>query len=775
MVRYPDSEVPDDSRRGDRELALGYLRAGRFNEAIETFRRLCSDESPDVEDYSGLGVAFAAIGRDQEAIDTFRKGLGIDPRNANVISNLGMLLTRIQQYGEAEELLNRGRQLHPLSSAILNNLGHLFQRTSRPQRARESFSAAIQSLLAASPLMQMFSSNSIESYEALEWKTILGALPAARSLIINFAVSLQACSEHELALRCLDGLIAHSSRDSYAYFLRALSLDDLGEQRLAIEACRRSLEIDPTDAQVWNSYGKLFLQSNQLVNADAAFRQALQVQPDLLNAWLNLGMLQQTLNNHEQAVACYEEAYRRAPNSINAAVALANQYQWACDWRNIDALTKTIISKIQGQNLEPASSFIPPFWFICLTQPTSPADQRKVAECWSNKVALRNPLVLTCFRNDKASKEKLRIGYLSSDFGEHATTFLIAELFAEHDRRQFEIFGYSYGCPASYWKSQVAAGFDCFRDISEQSHRKAAEQIASDKIDILVDLKGYTQYARPEILSLRPAPIQATYLGYPGTLGSSFVDYALVDEFVVPKDQAGHYAERLIALPGCYQVNRRLDRRSAELSKRGDHNLQEGTFVYCAFNNPFKISPQIFQLWMQILSRVPNAVLWLLGDNAVMQRNLSREAEKHHVASERIVFAPRVRYEQHLHRHTCADLFLDTFPYNAHTTASDAIRMGIPIVTRIGQAFSSRVAGSLLRTVGLGDFVTESESQYVELAVELACNRERLDEVKSRLRSGLEESDLFDPVSFARKLESAYRQMWREWIEGATTSYDTNR
>jgi predicted O-linked N-acetylglucosamine transferase (SPINDLY family) len=342
---------------------------------------------------------------------------------------------------------------------------------------------------------------------------------------------------------------------------------------------------------------------------------------------------------------------------------------------------------------------------------------------------------------------------------------LIAGRIEQHDRREFEIIGYS-ASPSDGSCSRLASAFDRFVDISETANREAARLVHADGIEILVDLDGFTLRARTAIFAYRPAPIQVNYLGYPGTTGADFIDYIIVDPFIVPADQQPFFTERLVYLPDCYQCND--DRRPIgdHAPSRAECGLPEEGFVFCCFNNPYKLTPDFFDIWMRLLGVVPGSVLWLLDDNPWAKANLGREASVRRVVPERIVFAPKLPLPGHLARHRPADLFLDTLPYNAHTTASNALWAGLPLVTCAGDTFAGRVAGSLLRAIGLPELVTNSLAEYEALALRLASGGDLLAALRARLARNKWTHPLFDTERFARNIEAAYRQMRETWRAG---------
>jgi predicted O-linked N-acetylglucosamine transferase (SPINDLY family) len=315
-------------------------------------------------------------------------------------------------------------------------------------------------------------------------------------------------------------------------------------------------------------------------------------------------------------------------------------------------------------------------------------------------------------------------------------------------------------------RARLMRAFDRFVDIRPLSHRAAAERIRDDAVDILIDLKGYTQHARPQIAAFRPAPVQVSYLGFPATMGAAFIDYVIVDDVVAPASAQPFFAEKLVHLPGCYQVNDRARAIAASAPARADCGLPRAGFVFCSFNNTYKITPDFFACWMRLLAAVPDSVLWLLEANDLVARNLRREAQARGIDPARLVFAPRAPLAEHLARHRNADLFLDTLPCNAHTTASDALWAGLPVVTCAGSTFAGRVAGSLLTAMGMSDLIAASPAEYERTALALARDPRKLADLRARLSRARAASTVFDLPRTARHLEAAYARMWRRWCAG---------
>lgn len=365
------------------------------------------------------------------------------------------------------------------------------------------------------------------------------------------------------------------------------------------------------------------------------------------------------------------------------------------------------------------------------------------------------------WNGQRYNHDKIRIAYLSADYYQHATAYLMAELFKRHDRSRFELFAISFGSEnTSPMGQRLVKAFDRFIDVNQMSDLEVARQLRSMEIDIAVDLKGYTKNNRKQILAYRPAPIQVNYLGYPSTMGADFIDYILVDPFIVPPDQQPHFTEKLVHLPECYQVNDSKRIIANRTPLRQECGLPEQGFVFCCFNNSYKITPTFFDIWMRLLKAVPGSVLWLLSKNKLMEENLRREAQARGVNPERLVFSPQQKLPEHLARHRLADLFLDTLPCNAHTTASDALWAGLPVLTCAGKSFAARVAGSLLHAINLPELVTYNLEDYEGLALKLATQPDLLCQIKDKLKQNRLTTPLFDCDRFRQDIEAAYIEMW---------------
>jgi len=493
------------------------------------------------------------------------------------------------------------------------------------------------------------------------------------------------------------------------------------------------------------------------------------LKPDSALAYNSLGDAFREQGKLDEAVACFRRALELKPSYASALGSLVHELQHVCCWDDLRVLSERVIEAIDQDSDVGLAAPVAPFGFLALPLMTTAEQQRKSARQWVNQqLKVKGEFGYDRAHNRTAApKTKMIVGYLSADFHSHAVAYLIAELIEKHDRSRFAIHGYSYGPDdGSAMRGRLVRAFDRFVDVRNLSHSQAAQRIAGDEVQILVDLTGYTKNARTRILALRPAPIQVNYLGYPGTMGASFIDYILVDDYIVPSDQQPSFTEKLVHLPGCYQVNDSQREIASCTPSRAECGLPEAGFVFCSFNNNFKITPEMFGVWMELLKEVPGSVLWLLEGNRFAPANLCREAKRRGVAAERLVFAPHKPLAEHLARHRLADLFLDTFPYNAHTTASDALWVGCPVLTMAGETFASRVAASLLRVLGLPELITRSLADYQDAALRLARNAGLLAALRERLEASRKESQLFNADWFARNLEKAYSAMWEIYASG---------
>lgn len=573
----------------------------------------------------------------------------------------------------------------------------------------------------------------------------------------------------EDAESCFRRLLQAEPGDVEALFHLGALLQKTHRLDEALGCFRRALAAAAPDApivaQLWLRIGQVEAaryDERGFEDAASSLAQALALEPSLAEAHASLAHLRGLQDRHPEAIAHYEAALRLDPAAASCRADWLNESQRACDWRRLDELFPQVRAD--------AVAAVPPVSpFALLSLPTTAAEQLLAADHFA-RAAAQAGRAPQGSRPPSRGDGKIRVGYLSANFNVHAVAFLAAELFELHDRRRFEVRGYSVGPDdGSPIRARLVRAFDAFRDLRDASPSVLFDVIRGDGIDILVDLMGYTFRGRPEVLAHRPAAVQVNFLGYPGTTGRLLADYVVGDAFVTPASHAAHFGEQIVRLPGCYQPNDRRRPRPPAPS-RSDLGLPPSAFVFCAFNQPYKILPEVFGSWMRMLQAVPSSVLWLLEFNRWMAPNLRREAAARGVDPARLVFAPMWPLERHLSRLAAADLFLDTFPYTAHTTGSDALWTGLPLLTRAGETFASRVAGSLLHAVGLEELITWTPEAYESLGISLARDPGRLGVLRDRLAGARERALLFDAPRFARHLEQAYDVMWRRSLAGEPPS-----
>ncbi len=590
-------------------------------------------------------------------------------------------------------------------------------------------------------------------------------MPGRSSLYSNFGNILRAQGCFDAALTAFAQALALDPDNVDALSNQGDTLRLQGRLGPAEQVLQRASTLAPSRADVRNNLAAVQQQGGRTAAAAQSYLRALELDPTLAVAHYNLACILGDAGELAQAAAHHEQALASQPAYLDAAALRLRLAQMMCDWE--------AVRRWQARSLALGAQLdlpIPPFMFVSLE--ATGAQQRENARRWVRTQLAPFTRVALPPREDAAGEpaRRLRLGYLSGDFHDHATAFLMAEVFELHERGHFEVFGYSSGPDdGGSMRPRLRAAFDHFVDIQALSPEDAARCIRADGIDILVDLKGYTRGSRSAVLALRPAPIQVNYLGYPGSMGASFVDYVLTDPVITPANEAAEFDEQLAYLPDSYQCNDR-QRPIGERPSREACGLPAEALVWCCFNHTYKITEPVFALWCRLLQAVPESVLWLLKSNAWAEENLRAAARERGLDAQRLVFAVEQPLALHLGRLQNADIFLDTLPYNAHTTASDALWAGVPVVHRAGVTFASRVAGSLLRAVGLAELITTGEQEYVDLALRLARDPGYRRELRARLADAREHAPLFDTPRFTRNLERIFTEMWRRHRVGEAPS-----
>jgi predicted O-linked N-acetylglucosamine transferase (SPINDLY family) len=699
----------------------------RHRTALAYYDRALALRPDDVLALTNRGAALTALGRAEEALAYYDRALEIETDYVGAHYNRGNALKELKRHAEALACYDRTLALRPDDTGALLNRGIALAALNRPEEA-------------------------LASYDRM-----LALRPDDTDTLINRGNALAGINRHEEALACFNRALARRPDDADALLNRGNALVELNLAEQAIASYDKALAFKPGFIQALSSRGNALRQLKRYDQALASYDAALAIVPDFADALYGRYHLFNETRQFDEAYSAYQKAFAVDPDHP-AATGLVGAAFAICDWTQSDEFLDELVTHVREGKLP-----IDPFTVVGCCD--DPGLQLRCATTYAkSKIAVPDKPLWggKIFRHDR-----IRLAYLSADFHQHATAYLMAELFERHDRTRFEVLGVSFGHDdRSDLRRRLVASFDQFYDVRTRSDREIASLLRDYEVDIAVNLKGYTLDGRPRILALRPAPIQVSYLGYPGTMGADFIDYIIADKIVAPFDQQPFYAEKIVHLPDSYQVNDSKRKIAENIPTRQESGLPDDGFVFCCFNNNYKITKPVFDIWMRLLNKVPGSVLWLLRDNASAEKNLRKEAQAAGVDPARLIFAGRLKLDGHLARHRLADLFLDTLPYNAHTTGSDALWAGLPIVTCQGTAFAGRVGASLLHAVGLEELVTHTLVDYEALALRLATDAPLLGGIRRKLEQNRHSHPLFDTERLRRHIEAAYAGMWEIWQRG---------
>jgi predicted O-linked N-acetylglucosamine transferase (SPINDLY family) len=708
--------------------AAAAFRAGDLEGAQARCRGLLRQQPDHFEALSLLGIVAAHRGDAAEALRLLERAAAVNPESAVAHNNLGNALRDSRRYDDALRAYRRALEIDPGYASAHLNLGILLMETGRPAQALPH----------------------LDTFVARQPADPLGHLRRGMALLES--------GRADEALVSIDRALALAPAGPAAHTARGAALRALRRHTEALGAYERAVALAPNDGIAHYNRGVALAELGRLEEAATSYRRAIALRPDLADAHHNLGNICRELKRHREAIESYKRALSLRPDYPFLVGALLFTRHQICDWSDTTRAT----AEIEARALK-GEAVTPPFALLSLSG--SAAAQRQAAAVWGQRKIARSPECAAPPR--RQASDRIRVGYYSRDFRNHAVSYLLVQMFELHDRRRFEWIGFSFG-PArdDPMRRRVAAAFDRFIDADAMSDAAVARLSREIGIDVAVDLTGFTDGARTGVFACRPAPVQVSYMGFPGTLGVEFIDYLIADPVLVPAGAERFYAERIVRLPSTYMASDRSRSVSARHLTRAEAGLPPQAFVFCCFNNSYKILPDRFEQWMRILARVDGSVLWLLLDNAHAADNLRAAARRSGIAPERLVFAPRVSVEEHLARHRLADLFLDTAPYGAHTSANDALWMGVPVLTCPGETFASRVAASLLHAAGLPELVVPTAERYEAVAVELARDARLLARLRARLEAARDDSPLFDTLRLTRQFEAAYAEMHRRHVAG---------
>ncbi|HEX4268773.1 MAG TPA: tetratricopeptide repeat protein [Steroidobacteraceae bacterium] len=688
---------------------------------------MTNDVTAQVEAALRQAHALHQAGRPDEARALCLQALRLRPHQLQATTLLGIIAAQTGDLARAVALFGEVLLLDPGNVAAHNNQGNALRALRQPAAAVASYDKALE----------------IQPHYA----------PTHNSR----GKALFDLQRYEDALAGHDRAIALQPDYAAAYFDRGRALVELMRYEAALASLDEAIALGPNHPGAWYLRGNALYSLERFQEAAASYDRTIALQPNGASARHNRGNALFMLGQYEGAIASYDQAIALDPDIATSHGERLHARMQIADWRDFAPEVARLAARIEHG--EAASNP-----FVLLASSDSPPLQKLAARNWVRHKcpASGAPAALPA----RPRSDRIRVGYFSADFRAHATSSLTAGLFETHDRSRLELTGFSFGPDTGdEMRRRVAAAFDRFVDVRQQSDHDIARLARSLSIDIAVDLNGFTRGGRPGIFALRAAPLQVSYLGYLGTMSADYMDYLIADDTIVPQAQRPHYAEKIVYLPS-YQVNDSGRRIAPRQFTRQELGLPHQGFVFCCLNSTYKLTPDTFDGWMRILAAVPGSVLYLLGGSGPLESNLRRETRARGVAAERIVFGERLPAPEYLARYRAADLFLDTLPYNAGTTASDALWAGLPVLTCMGATFAGRVGASLLRAVGMPELIASSPQQYEQLAIDLASNPQRLAGLRARLADGLRTAPLFDTAASARHLEAAYAGMYDRYHAG---------
>lgn len=731
-------QIPVRGRDQLFEEAQRLQREGQLEKAVELYRSVIEQTPDRAEAYYKRANALNGLQRLEAALADYDRAIALDPSHARALCNRGSVLERLGQRDEALSSFDRALALDPTDSLALYNRASVLKDLERLDDAIASYDAA------------------------------LALNPKFAEALVNRGNVLQRLLRHEEAIESFDRAITFNPALAEAYQGRSMSLQAMRQLGRALLDLNQAIALKPDFAGLYFRRGNLLCEIQRQDAAVTDYLRATELDPGSAGSYHGLGSAFVRLKKLDSAIACFEKAMALNPGGEYLLGTCRFAKMQACQWEGLSEDLRQI-----REGLKEQKRVCNPMVLASLID--SAALQRSAGEIWIKDQVVGAPqMQVDLERIETASPArvtrlrtgKIRLGYFSADLRAHPVGFLTAGLFENHDRSKFEVTAFAFG-PAAVdpVQARLANAFDHYIDVRQVSDVEVATMARELDIHIAIDMNGFSDGCRTRIFALRAAPVQINFLGYPGTMGASFFDYLIADGTVVPRTHQAHYSEKIVYLPGSFMP---FDSSYAIADKkfgREELGLPPQGFVFCCFNASYKILPEVFERWMRILSRAEGSVLWLPRVNTEMCGNLRKEASRCGVDGRRLVFAERMAaLPEHLARLRAADLFLDTFPYNAHATAIDALWAGVPLLTYAGDSFSSRVAASLLRTAGLAELVAASPSDYEDKAIELSATPTRLDQLRRSLAQRL--SSLFDTVRYTRNLEDAYQIIYERLYSG---------
>jgi predicted O-linked N-acetylglucosamine transferase (SPINDLY family) len=748
--------------------ALANQRKGRLAEAMELYKRCLIIKADHFDSAYLLAVSLYQSKKVADSVKYFDLAVSLNPRSLAAQKDRGLVLKELKRFEEALVSFGDAIRIEPDLAELHLNQGIVLRELNMLDGALQSYDRAIelQPDFAAAYSNRGNTLANLGRYdEALRsYRKAVALKPAFVDPQYNCGATLHELKRFDEALACYDKVIALKPDYAEAHNNRGSSLMELKRFDEALASYDKAIALKPDYAEAHDNRGSSLLELTRFDEALASFDRAIAMKPDVAKVYSNRARLLSRLKHRDQALQDFNKAIALGERVDFLLSSRLREKMLMCLWDNVEEEVSELKTLIEAG--EKAST---PFSLLGIVD--SPSLQKRCSEIY---VAEKFPKTSggDQIKSVKGNAEKITIGYYSADFHDHPMLYLMAEVFEKHDKSRFRIVGFSFS-PKSNSKmlDRILPFFDAFHDVRAMSDRQIVELSRQEGIDIAIDRKGFTKNARTRLFAAGLAPIQVNYLAYPGTMGADYIDYIIADPVLIPDELRGFYTEKIAYLPNSYQPNDRKRIVSDRIFSRAELGLPETAFVYCCFNQNYKITPDVFALWMRILAQAPDSVLWLLEDSPFVVTNLRLTARKYGIDPERLIFAKRMPLADHLARHRYADLFIDTMPYNAHTTASDALWAGLPLLTRTGQSFASRVAASLLLATGLPELVVQTAEDYEKLALTYYKDREALKALKAKLDMNRNTSPLFDSERYVKNLEQLYIQMIKRQRAGLTPDH----
>ena len=708
--------------------AITEHQKGKFKEAERLYRILLQADPSHLDANNNLGVSLMHQGKIGEAEKSFKKTIKLKADFAEGYNNLGNAQFQLGSLDEAYSSCKKAILLKSDFAEAYNILGEILYKQNKYLEAEENFNKVI-----------ILKPNIAETYNTLG------------NIFYKQNKYLEAEENFNKAI-----MLKPSFAEAYVNLGNILNILHFYDR--AEENFKKAIALKPHLSNAHNNLGNTLLNVGKVVEAEKSLKKAIELNPEDPNAYCNLAISQYFLKKITSSLENYTRAYNLNPEMDFLLGVLLHMNMQLCIWDNFEKLLEVLSKKIiEGKKVSP------PFYLLSLVD--DPGIHMKSSKIYIKEKFQKSKILPNILKY--SGHKKIRIGYFSADFNNHPVARLNAEVYELHNRKKFEIHAFSFGLDTNdEFNIRIKKGVDHFHEVQKMSDKDLVNYSRSLEIDIAVDLGGFTANNRQNIFSMSAAPIQISFLGYPATLGSNYIDYLVADSVLIPREKQNYYSEKIIYMPNSYQPNISIKGISKFSLSRQKEGLPKSAFVFCCFNNQYKITPTIFSVWMKILKATDNSVLWLFVKDLNAAENLKKEAAKLGIKEDRLIFAKPISHSEHLKRIQLADLFLDTLPYNAHTTASDALKAGLPLLTCLGNSFASRVAASLLNSVDLFELVTTTLDEYEALAIKLATDPKKLGKIKQKLNYNLSKTTLFNSSLYTKHLEEAFSIVYKRYNDG---------